>query len=305
MSWQSIKSSLQKYKTFIDDHHINYDQLIANIPISIQTLAFQYKPLLSYERKCDQHLDSGTSGESSPCYSETETELRVSAPTLLEVSELLLDEASLETESNLLELNHIKGDMITLIFENVKPSLELYEFETIIKRNKSFNIQIDRPSLQIKKVSRIFYRKNPSILAEFQINRLRLPGDSLMRLQEDYKFGSSVGNEINILWVRHDKRLNNNMNWFMIVVRNLPPTVVENDLLSLAQSQKDISISVGPITKIKSHYCCLIRCESIEDAEMICKKINGFPIKTHLSDKKYYLKVSFILFLFSIIDLKK
>ena len=298
MSWQSIKSSLQKCKKFIDDHNINYDQLIANTPISIQSLAFQYKPLMTYEKKCDLHLDSGTSGESSPCYSETENELRVSAPTLLEVSELLLDENSLETESNLLQLNNFKGDKLTLLFENVKPSLELYEFETIIKRNKSLNIEIDRPVIQIKKVWRVFYHKNPSILAEFQINRVRSLGDSLIRLQKDYKFISSVGNEINIWWVKHDKQLNKNMNCVMIVVRNLPPTVLENDLLNLIQNQKDFSISIGPITKIKSHYCCLIKCESIEDAEMICKKINGFSIKTHLSDKKYYLKVKFISFFY-------
>ena len=291
MSWQSIKANLQKCKAFVDDNHINYDQLIANNPISIQTLAFQHKPLLSYEKKCDFHLDSGTSGESSPCYSETEYELRTSVPTLLEVSELLLDETTLETESNLLLLNNYKGEMMTLIFENVKPSLELYEFETIIKRNKNLNTEIDRPSLQIKKVQKIFYHKTFSILAEFQINRFRSFGDNLIRLQKDYRFGNSVGNDVNIWWVRLDKRSTKNMNWVMIVVRNLPPTVTENDLLTLAQNQKDLSISIGPITKIKSHYCCLIRCDSIEDAEMICKKINGFPIKTHLSEKKYYLKV--------------
>ena len=72
------------------------------------SLSNNFRALQNYEKKYDNFLDPPTSGESSPCISDTERQARIVVPNAKEVANLLTDEAFLEVTTDIEALKNMQ-----------------------------------------------------------------------------------------------------------------------------------------------------------------------------------------------------
>ena len=88
--------------------------------------------------------------------------------------------------------------------------------------------------------------------------------------------------------------------WYGVVIRNLPPNSNDESIRQYCESfvRNGVKYCINPVV-LRSVYCCIIVMNSLEDAENLCMKLNGYEpskgrrIKVHFHPKicrirKYY-----------------
>jgi len=292
MSWQAAEIQLRKIVGFFTNQNLKKETLIV-IGGHQVSIASELKRLHNYERKYEYNLDSPSSGESSPCISDSERETRYVMPTVQEVSDLLTEDVAVDIDYAIDRLREFKNKDVTLLFENIDPNVKTNRFLGYFRDVKA-NGYYSEKILSLRDPRLIIFRGRYAFTVNITVKKPDCIVELLNKVQSSMY--SSMRIQPRISYVVNDRRVSDR--WHAVVVRNLPATVSQRELSE--QCQRDVygAIQVGTISKIKDKHCCIIRCDYLEDAELICKRLNNFQLKTP-NYEKYTIKV-FLLFNFLI-----
>jgi len=84
--------------------------------------------------------------------------------------------------------------------------------------------------------------------------------------------------------------------FYAAIIRNLPPKVTKKEIVTQCQREASGQIVAGTLLKIKTRYCCMLRFDSLDEAEVVCKRLNNFSLRDPQTNEKYVLKVNFDTF---------
>ena len=90
-----LELQIQNFSRLTKGKLPNIEQF-AKAPGTLLSLSTQIKPLQTFEKRQEYQIETPTSGESSPCISDSEKDTRAQMPTMSEISDLLTEELSLE-----------------------------------------------------------------------------------------------------------------------------------------------------------------------------------------------------------------
>lgn len=280
MSLQALEEEGAKLRQFLKSQKVNLENFTSEAK-QLVSLARDYLKIQTYERRSVLHIDPPTSGDSSPCISDKEIGNRVSQPGLQEVTDLLEDELSLETDSNLSKLVDYKNKTVYLLAmgETTKPGQERL-FTNMMSRARVKNYTFDR-ILNYRDPKVIMYHGRYAYILEVYIKKSECINDYLINLQTLAKVQFSL-----ITSERKKQEF-----WTAVALRNLPETLSQNEIKSHIQKEVLGETQVGPVSLVRNNFCCVIRCKFLEDAEIICQRLNNYPIRNANTMEKHTLKV--------------
>lgn len=284
-----LNFQLQNFSRLLTENAVNLDLYTKNTGAML-SLASQIKPLHTFEKKHESQIDAPTSGESSPCLSDSEMDSRVMMPTLQELSDLLTDELALEVDSAPEKFKGFHGREITLVFEDFDTGFQKNRFYRYLKETRYNNYISDKIAYP-REMKSICFRGNNSLLVNICVKKADLLGGLMDTFHNVLK--KETRRPVKMYRVVDDRR--SKETFFGVIIRNLPPKVTQKDIVNQCQREVTGTLHIGTLIKVKDRNCCIIRCEYLEDAEIICKKLNNFQLKDPTTNMKYILKVMHFL----------
>ena len=285
---QQIQHFLQLAKSW----PLNIEPFLKAPPIgNVFSLSTQLKTLRDFEKRNELNLDEATSGESSPCQSDSERNSRAQMPSLLDVCELLTDELSLELDESLDKFRNISGKGITLLFENFDINFRIQRLYGFLRNIRVNDYSSDR-IFSAEESRMIVFRESTSIIMDFSIKRHELLFEYFMKLEAFLR--EETRRPIRISRVIGDKKSRGQ--FYAAIIRNLPPKVTKKEIVTQCQREASGQIVAGTLLKIKTRYCCMLRFDSLDEAEVVCKRLNNFSLRDPQTNEKYVLKVNFYTF---------
>lgn len=263
-----------------------WEELLSNDD-PLKTCSVQLKDLNQYGHIATHFLDSGTSGDSSACYSENEENKRSSKPTLREAARVLIEENSFVLDSNLDKIKHSKSSKIRLLLTRVSDSFTKNDFKTqlerITYRHHDYSYYFTLTSVDF-----VFYHTEWSLKLSLETKRDSAT-EFLRYAFEEPRMVRLLGKHFKLNWVKEYRY--NQDSWFTVIFRNIPYFVAKENIDDLCKKENVTILYSGPKTKIKDTDCCLVRFSSIEEAEAVCKRLSNLPLRC--GNEKYYLKVNY------------
>jgi len=253
---------------------------------NIHSLCSQLKALRDYKKNNDFYLDAPTSGESSPCQSDSERDSRIQMPSILDVCELLTDELSLDLDESPDKYRDTNGKSITLVFENFDINFRASRFFGLLKDIRVNGYSSDR-IFSHKESKNVVFRESTSIIVDFIIKRNDLIFEYFTKLETHLR--EQLGRPIKVSRVISNKQRRGQ--FYAIIVRNIPPKVTKKEIVTQCQREISGQITAGTLLKIKTKYCIMIRFETLDDAESVCRRLNNFSLRDPQTHEKYVLKV--------------
>jgi len=282
-----VNLQVQHFSHLIKDLALPLDRYTKPPPSgNMYSISAQLKQLKTFEKRNECPVEEATSGESSPCQSDSEIETRSLMPDLQDVSNVLTEELSLEIDESLERLRDFNGKGISFVFENFDYHFRTHRLSGYIKDIRISGCHSDK-ILSIRNIKEIVFAGSSSYHVEFSVRRPELLYEFILRLQEYLR--NETRRPIKIVRVLGDRRKRGQ--WNAVIIRNLQPRVTQKELETQCKREVAGPISVGTIVKIKDRFCCIVRCDYMEDAEAICKRLNNFLLKDPQTYEKYYFKV--------------
>lgn len=286
---RQLDTQIETFTRLLSQKSINIDPF-TKAPGFLLSLSSQLKALSTFEKRHENQIDDPTSGESSPCQSDSERDSRYLMPSLDEVSEMLTDELVYDVDYSIERLKEYAEKGLTLIFEDFDPN---FRKNTLIRYLRDIKVSdiISERILSVRDSKSLCFRGNNSFLVEFSVKKPDLVYDLIKTFHSYLK--TETRRAVKVGRVLDDRRKRGY--WYAVVIRNLPPRVSQKEIEEQCQKDVNGSIYVGVILRIKERYCCVIRCDYLEDAELICKRLNDFQLKDRHTYEKYVIKVKFLL----------
>ncbi len=127
MFWQSTDQQIKKIVGFLHEKNFKKEPFLAAMG-QVISLSSELKALHNYERRYEYNLDSASSGDSSPCISDSERDNRYVMPNIHEVSDLLTEDVSADIDYGIEKLKEFKNKDVTLLFENIDGNMKTNRF---------------------------------------------------------------------------------------------------------------------------------------------------------------------------------
>lgn len=248
----------------------------------IQSCLLCLNEIRHYEYQLHTTLESGTSGDSSACYSMSEDIPRNSAPTLREAAKVLVDESCYILDPNYESIMFAIGSTARFLITNVSKTMSKEEFKA-----QFYDFQCSQ-YLKLNNLSFVFFNTEWSLKLSFEIQH-KAAGEFLKCMFRDSRMARPLGKGIRVYWIKEYNF--NRDSWFAVIFRSIPHFVKKENLEDLCKQENETLLFLGPKTTIKGVDCCLARFASLEDAENVCERLCDFPL--FYEGERYYLKVSF------------
>lgn len=280
----------RRVRALLGQRNVDSDKLI-NQTQSVTSCSVYFKNLETHEYCTDSFLDSGTSGDSSACFTENEEEEeeveRKSLPTLYEAANVLVDESTMELDPDYESIATSKDSRTQLLIMDVDKTLTRREFKEQLEDFK-FKENNYRHYLKLYNLKFLFFNGSWSLKISLRIMRDSI-SEFLHVAFTHPKMRQVIGHSATVYWLKEDRYIPESL--FMVIFREIPFFLSTEKLKELCHENEERLLFLGTKTSIKEADCCLARFASLEETESVCYRLNDLPLR--FQDHTYYLKVNF------------
>ena len=286
MAWQSTQAQIKRFSQFLEKQHINIKEYTEH-PKHLLSINTQLPSLNITGKKVHSQLEEPTSGESSPCVSESGRKQRHVAPSVFDVRDYFANEETFsEVDYNIEDLQESQRD-ISLLIEGLDASITIDRFLALMAEVRVYTYTVNC-IFDTRKYKFLTFKGKRCLLLQIQIKSHTFFSRYIRKLQMHIK--NSTGIAVGISVTKKSKHLNG------VIVRSLPPKLSHQELSEKCKKEVGENVMVGQIHKIKQSHCCIIDCKFLEDAEKISKKINRIQFRDTKLQESYTVKVNIISF---------
>ena len=282
MEWNNLNSELKRYHQTTTTHKIDIQTLIDQSNY-ISSFSSQINALNTYEKRKEYHIEVHTSGESSPCKSESGKKARIVRPSIFDLNKLDIEEDYSDIDYDIEGIDESSGYDLNIVIEGLEKSFSEEQFVEIMNDVKLSSLPY-QSIFTVKNIKFVNIRGKKCLLLWIEMLRVKLFPRYMRKLQ--MKIKNVVGYAVRISKAAKSKNFNG------VFLRNLPPKLTTEEISKQFMTELDGNIDVSSISNIKDRNCCFIKCDFLEDAEVICKKIHKVHIRDTKSQENYVIKVS-------------
>lgn len=288
MLWQSVQCQIEKFSQILQNESANIEEF-AEHPRHLTSLSKRLTPLKIIGTKADYYVEEPTSGESSPCLSESGKTRRYKAPSVLDMKKLTNNEDIIDLDYDIEKFANSGEKYTTLFFEGLNESMTVEELDLLMDGVKINNYEKSH-IFALRNSKFLNYKEKRCLALKILVIQPKIFARFIRKFQMHFKnsHGYGIGISIAKIGQRRTSIING------VVLRNIPPTISHDQLRARCSEHLDGTISLGPIQRIKDSDCCLVECDYLEDAEVICKKINKTRVRDTETKENYVIKVVYL-----------
>lgn len=289
MSWDRLKAEIQKVSDTLKNQNINFQEFMEH-PKQLLSLSSKLSPLKSCGKKNNFSIEAPTSGESSPCLSESGKTPRYIAPSVSDLTQLINQESFTELDYNIEKHNDSseKDLIMLLLIEDLDASITIEGFYSLLSEVKVNNYN-HSDIFESKSPKFIKFKEKRCLSFKVKLKWPKFFARFIRKLQMHIK--NSTGHAVRIGEAKLQQPTIQNKFLNGVVLRNLPPKLTGEELLHEINQNIQGEFSVSSVKKVKEANCCVVECNYLEDAEVICKKMNKQNWQNPESSQSHIIKV--------------
>jgi len=288
MLWQDIQIQIEKFSQFVKNESVNIEEFTVQpkFPVS---LSKKLAPLKILGSRSDFYLEAPTSGESSPCLSESGKTPRFNAPSVFDIQKTINHEEITDFDYDIEKISSSDAKCITLFIEGLDEFLTSEDLNSLMDEIK-VGMYSKSDIFVITKSKFMKHKEKRCLALTIVLKNSKIFARYIRKFQMHFK--NTVGYGIGLSTIKINKKTSSNLNG--VVVRNIPPNITSDELKEKCIEEINGAIQIGPIQRIKEKNCCFVECDCLEDAEVICKKINRTKVRDIETKESFVIKVIFL-----------
>jgi len=286
MSWQSLQTQFEKFSQIIKNESVNIEEFTEH-PKNLLSLSKKISPLKMIGTRSKFYVEAPTSGESSPCLSESGKTPRFNAPSVLDIKGQINHEEIIEVDYDIEKISNSNEKYPTLFIEGLDEFITIDDFDSILEGVRI--LTYEKNDIFVTKKSKFLnYKEKKCLALKTLIKQPKLFARFIRKFQMHFK--NMLGYGVSVSFAKMHRKISSVVNG--VVLRNIPPKITHEELKGQCSEGIDGKISVGQIQRIKDVNCCLVECDYLEDAEVICKKINKTRVRDAETKESFVIKVN-------------
>lgn len=291
MSWERLQAEINKVSKLFDTQKVNFQEYIEH-PKQLLSLSTQFSPLKVCGKKNNFSIEAPTSGESSPCLSESGKTPRYTAPAVTDLHQLINKDKFTELDYDIEKYcdSTEKDSTLLIVIEGLDESVTVETFYSLLSdvkvNNYNYNDIFDSRNPKF-----INFKDKKCLSLRVKLKWPKLFARFIRKLQMHIK--TVTGHAVKIGEAKLQltpKALSKISSFNGVVFRNLPPKATGDELLKEISQNIQGEISVSSVHQLKEANCCVVECNYLEDAEIICKKMNKRNWQNPETDQTHTIK---------------